>query len=176
MHYSRFMLHRILIAPGCAFLILSGCARPATGVQMNASETPGKTAAAQTILPVSTIVVGPASTSVPLSQIKTATPAPTAKAGGTVNLQNAESGVTLHSGEGFLLDLGERGWKIRIEDESVVHQIEAAVIPVGSQGYFGAFKAGKTKMYATSDPPCRQATPPCMLPTLFVEIPITVLP
>lgn len=143
---------------------------------MNASETPGKTATTQPILPVSTILVGPASTSLPLSQIKTATPFPTARAGGIVTLQNAESGLTLHSGERFLLDLGDRGWKIRIEDESIVRQVEATAVPVGSQGYFGAFKAGKTKLYATSDPPCRQAKPPCMLPTLFLEIPVTVLP
>lgn len=169
-------LHRILISLGCASLILSGCARPATGVQMNAFETPGKTAAPTPIRPIATIVVGPPSTSVPLSQIKTATPFPTASPGGTVTLQNAESGVTLHSGEHFLLNLGDRGWKIRVDDESIVRQIEAAAIPEGSQGYFGAFKPGKTKLYATSDPPCRQAKPPCMLPTLLVEIPVTVLP
>src|ERR1043165_4639182 len=45
-------------------------------------------------------------------------------------------------------------------------------VPTGSQGYFKAIKAGQTKLYATSDPPCRSASPPCMLPTLFLEIPI----
>jgi len=143
---------------------------------LNALETPVPAATDVKIRPVTTIVVGPASTSLPLSQIKTPTPFPAAHAGGTVNMQNAESGVTLRVGERFLLDLGEHGWKIRVADESIVHAIEAATIPAGSQGYFEAFKAGKTKLFATSDPPCRQATPPCMQPTLMLEIPITVLP
>lgn len=144
---------------------------------MNASETPLPTATtAAATLPTTIIVVGPASTSLPLSQIKTATPYPTAHAGGTVNMQNAESGVSLHVGERFLLDLGERGWNIRLGDETIVTRVSDPNAPVGSQGYYQAAKAGSTKLYATSDPPCRTASPPCMLPTLFLEIPITVLP
>ena len=80
---------------------------------MNASETPLAAATAAPATPMTFIVVGPASTSLPLDQIKTATPYPTAHAGGTVNMQNAESGVSLHVGERFLLDLGERGWMVR---------------------------------------------------------------
>lgn len=142
---------------------------------MNVSETP-QTGVAQTSAPqFATMVVGPASTSLPLTQLKTSTPSAPASAGGEITIQNAESGVTLHVGEHFLLNLGNRNWNIRIGDETIVRQIESAGIPQGSQGYFGALKAGKTKLYATSDPPCRQSNPPCMLPTLFLEIPIMVL-
>jgi hypothetical protein len=167
------MLPQILILSGLAFLVFLafGCARPATGVEMNALETP------QAITPqIATVVVGPASTSLPLSQIKTRTPAPSAKAGDQVTMQNAESGVTLHVGESFLLNLGDRDWNVRVGDETIVRLDTNATIPQGSQGYYTAFKAGKTKLYATSDPPCRRANPPCMLPTLFLEIPVTVLP
>lgn len=143
---------------------------------MNAFETPVPAATPANRVPVTTVVVGPASTGLPLSQLKTATPYPTAHAGGAVNMQNAESGVSLRVGERFLLDLGERGWKIRIGDESILMPDDEKNIPAGSQGYFVALKAGKTKIYATSDPPCRQQSPPCMQPTLFLEINISVLP
>lgn len=172
------MLPQILSSLGCASVILltTGCARPATGVEMNATKIPPANVAETVILPAATIVVVPGSTSAPLSELKTPTPAPTASAGGTVNLQNAESGVTLHVGERFLLDLGDLGWKIRVGDETIVaHNIEPN-IPAGSQGYFVGLKAGKTILYATSDPPCRNASPPGMMPSFFVEIPVTVIP
>ncbi|MBI4670966.1 MAG: hypothetical protein HY741_04785 [Chloroflexi bacterium] len=138
---------------------------------MNAFETP------QTSIPqIATIVVGPASTSLPLTEIRTKTPAPTASAGGEINIQNAESGVMLRVGERFLLNLGDRDWKVRIGDATIVGLAESVMIPPDSQGYFEALRAGQTKLYATSDPPCRQASPPCMMPTLFLEIPVTVLP
>lgn len=152
---------------------------------MNAFETPPPAATAASTVgatpffgetPNTIIVVGPASTSIPLSQIKTSTPFPTAHAGGTVNMQNAESGVSLHVGERFLLDLGERGWNVRIGDDMVITRVSDPIAPAGSQGYFQAQTPGTTKLYATSDPPCRTASPPCMLPTLFLEIPVTVLP
>lgn len=138
---------------------------------MNASETP------QIMTPqVATVIVNPASNSLPLTQIKTRTPAPTTGAGGEINLQNAESGVTLRVGEYFLLNLGGRDWNVRVEDEGIVRRDLSLGIPQGTQGYFKALKAGKTKLFATSDPPCRQANPPCMMPTLFLEIPVNVLP
>lgn len=138
---------------------------------MNALETP------QAMTPhIATVVVGPASTSLPLSQIKTRTPAPTAGPNGEITMQNAESGVTLRAGERFLLNLGDRDWNVRVGDETIVRADPTLGIPPNSQGYYTALKAGKTKLYATSDPPCRQASPPCMLPTLFLEIPVNVLP
>ncbi len=143
---------------------------------MNALETPVPAATPANVPIVSTIVVGPASTSLPLSQLMTPTAYPTAQAGGTVNMQNAESGVSLRVGERFLLDLGERGWKIRLDDAALLERVTDATPPAGSQGYFQALKAGKTKLYATSDPPCRQSKPPCLLPTLFLEINVTILP
>lgn len=138
---------------------------------MNALETP------QPMTPqIATVVVGPASTSLPLSQIKTRTPAPTAVAGGQITMENAESGVTLRVGQHVLLNLGDRNWSVRVGDETIVRADETMGVPTDSQGYYIALKAGKTKLYATSDPPCREASPPCMLPTLFLEIPVTVLP
>jgi hypothetical protein len=167
------MLHHVSVLPVLALIALLafGCAAPAPGVQMNVFETPQPTTPQ-----VATVVVGPASTSLPLTQIKTKTPAPGIAAGGIINMQNAESGVTLHVGERFLLNLGDRDWKVRIGDETIMRLGESTAVPQGSQGYFEALKAGTTKIYATSDPACRQATPPCMLPTLFLEIPVTVLP
>ncbi|OQY83687.1 MAG: hypothetical protein B6D41_16590 [Chloroflexi bacterium UTCFX4] len=152
-------------------ILAFGCARPASGVEMNASETP-QIMSSQ----IAAVVVGPATTSLPLTQIKTRTPAPTASAGGEINLQNAERGVTLRVGESFLLNLGGRDWNVRVGDETIVRRDASLGIPQDTQGYFKALNAGKTKLYATSDPPCRQATPPCLMPTLFLEIPVTVLP
>lgn len=177
--HLRPMLYPFYVFPALALFVMfaSGCARPAAGVQMNAFETPSVTPTKAPPQPqVATVVVGPASTSLPLGQMKTAAPEATAEPGGAITMQNAESGVTLRVGEHFLLNLGDRDWQVRVGDETIVHPIESAMIPPGSQGYFGAFKVGKTKLYATSDPPCRQNTPPCMMPTLFLEIPITVQP
>lgn len=92
-----------------------------------------------------------------------------------LTLENAERGITLHVGEIFLLNLGDRDWNVRVGDEAIVRADPALGIPSGSQGYYTALKAGKTKLYATSDPPCRQETPPCMQPTILLEIPVTVV-
>ena len=138
---------------------------------MNAFETP-TTNAPQ----VATAVVAPAATSLPLKQIKTKTPAPAARADEQVTMENAERGVTLRAGQRFLLNLGGRDWQVRVGDETIVKRVDGVPLPEESQGYFEALQPGKTKLYATSEPACRQANPPCMMPTLYLEIPVQVLP
>lgn len=118
--------------------------------------------------------IEPGSTMMPRDPNKRLTPVVSAGAGKTLTLENAEAGIMLRASEQFLLDLGDRGWKVRIEDPTIVTLVAGA--PAGTQGYFEAVKVGKTNLLATSDPPCRQATPPCGMPSLFLKIPVTVLP
>lgn len=174
------MLHRFLIALGCVSVLLTviGCARPATGAEMNASETsqPAQvTSVPVEVSPAATLAIGPAPTSQPLRDFKTPTPAATASAGGTITLQNAEGGVTLRVGERVLLNLGERWWQVRVGDPTIVRLVQEPNAPPGALGYLEGLKPGKTQLSATSDPPCRSAKPPCLMPTLFVEIPVTVM-
>lgn len=143
---------------------------------MNAFQTPLSAPLADNVPPVATIVVGPTSTSMAYSSLKTGMSFAPLLANGTVTMQNAESGVSLRVGERFLLDLGERSWKIRTDREAIITSVTEVGLPVSHQGYFQAIKAGKTKLYATSDPPPLQASPPSLLPTLFLEIQVTVLP
>lgn len=163
------MLHQTLILSGFALCMfwLYGCARPTAGVEMNALETP------QIMTPQNaTVVIGPAATSLPLVQMKTRALAPH----GEITIQNAESGVMLRVGENFLLNLGDRAWTVRVGDETIVRAEPVVGLVADQQGYFTALKAGKTKLYATSDPPRRHTDPPCMQPTLFLEIPVNVSP
>ncbi len=90
-----------------------------------------------------------------------------------ITLEKAESGVTLRVGETFDLDL-EGAWKIRIGDATTLRFMGAS--KKTAQGAFQACASGRTKLYATSDPSCRQTSPPGMQPTLYLEIPIHILP
>ena len=94
---------------------------------------------------------------------------------GAISLRNAESGVILRVGEQLLLDLGEREWKVRCSDESILRFRQASAGPKGMLAYLEALKPGKTKLYATSDTPARPAAVFSSSPTLFIEIPIAVM-
>jgi hypothetical protein len=89
--------------------------------------------------------------------------------------ENAAQGVTLKVGERFLLNLGELGWEVELGDETILRWERDPSAPPGSQGYFVALKPGRTAIRAVSNPPCRQAKPPCMMPSVFLQIPVTVV-
>lgn len=179
----------ILLVSMSAFLFGVGCAPAAIGSQSDDAATivpaatliPTDTGATVRIVTaemprMATVVISDGVSSPPLKDIKTRTPAPPVTGGGVVTMENASGGVTLHVGEKFLLALGAPGWIVQVGDESIVARVDDPNAPQGSQGYYKALKSGNTAIAATSDPPCAKAKPPCMMPTLFLEIPVNVLP
>lgn len=129
----------------------------------------------ETHVPAATTIVTETTNNLPLSQGKIAASFPFVQGSSTIDLEKAESGVTLELGERFLLDLGERGWKIRIGNETILAHIPAPHASTESLGYFQALSVGRTVLAATSSPPNHQNAPSCRQPTLFLQIPITVV-
>lgn len=139
-----------------------------------AQDTPlvGTVVLVQTAVLESTRVVGPKLTEIaPLLTPTAATPQPVS---GALTLENAEKGAALHVGETLTLTLGNRGWRFRVGDPTIVKRISDPGGDPDAPVVFQALRAGQTLIYATSDPPCRQSTPPCMMPTLLVQIPVIV--
>ena len=92
--------------------------------------------------------------------------------GQKLTLKNAECGVTLRIGEECTLNLGEQVWTLRARDEMILARVQAS--DERGQVTWRALQAGRTRLYATSDPPRQSSGPP--VPKIFLEIPITVLP
>jgi len=119
-----------------------------------------------------------------VSNTLSGTPAPvdlttplTADATGSLAVTQMDSGRTLmmQVGQRFLLNLGEAyDWSFSIDDQTIVSRVVNILTIRGSQGIFEAHQAGTTILHAAGDPPCRQSTPPCMMPSVDFQIQITV--
>jgi hypothetical protein len=85
-----------------------------------------------------------------------------------LSLETAEQGVTLHVGEYFSINFGEKRWNMRIRDE--------VILASDGNGRFRALRGGKTKVIATSEPPQNDSGPPrSARAKLFIEIPVVVM-
>jgi len=95
----------------------------------------------------------------------------------TRNVTLADDGQTLtfQVGQSFLLFLGDNyDWSATAGDPAVVsHMPNVFVIP-GSQGLYQARRPGHTTLTATGDPACRQAQPPCAVPSQVFSVQIVV--
>ena len=132
-------------------ILLSACAPVASAVGLSATATP------------------PA----------TVTPVPTAADPGdgglVVTLDDAGRTIELNTGGTFLLKLGEGyDWTLDIGDQAVISRVRNVMVIRGAQGLFEALKTGQTSLAATGDPQCRQAQPPCAMPTIEFKITIVV--
>lgn len=183
---------RYLAVLGGAFVVLwcGGCSNPAAGGGLNQPPTPVSVVTDEFFTPLpqmqTAVLSDGTRTGQPLATIAaqqvgtprrgvlTRTPSSTLSFRRILTLANAEQGIVLRVGERFLLDLGERDWKVWIGDESILKQVQDPDTPPGSQGYFQALKPGQTVINATFEPPCRNVTPPCLMPALFLQIPVTV--
>ncbi len=83
--------------------------------------------------------------------------------------------LTLHPGDRFLLQLGdEYNWTVSVEDQSIVSRL-VNVLPIrGAQGIYEAKRAGRTELTAVGDPKCRQARPPCGMPSRLFRLSLVV--
>ncbi len=82
--------------------------------------------------------------------------------------------IDLQLGDQLLLALGGGFvWTVSVADPSILQPVEGAVLPDGAQGLYQAVGIGQTKLSARGDPPCY---PLCLLPSLFFQITVDVLP
>ena len=121
-----------------------------------------------------TPTVNPTATPTPTATATPITPQPPSQ---TRSITLADNGQTieLHVGERFLLNLGPGYiWTVNVADTSVVSRVVNVLVIRGAQGIYEASQPGTTTLTATGDPPCRQTTPPCGMPSRIFRIQITV--
>jgi hypothetical protein len=97
-----------------------------------------------------------------------AEPTPTVPegAGRTVTLADDGQTISMQVGESFLLKLGEAyEWTVIPLDPDIIRRVPNVLTVIGSQGLYQAHKVGRTQLTATGEPPCRQAQPPCAMPS-----------
>jgi photosystem II stability/assembly factor-like uncharacterized protein len=93
-----------------------------------------------------------------------------------VTLANDGQEITLNVGERFLLDLGdEYRWSVEVADQAILSRVVNITVIRGAQGVYEAHQAGTTTLSATGDPQCRQAQPPCGMPSRVFSITVAVI-
>ena len=112
------------------------------------------------------------------TEVPTAAATPDATAGApslTVTLDDHGQTIVLHTGDRFLLKLGEEyDWNVTIDNESVLARVVGITVVRGAQGVYEAKQAGTATLTADGDPPCRKAKPPCGAPSRHFEVTFTV--
>jgi hypothetical protein len=140
------------------------------------------TLAPETAAPPVIVTAGPAATSVPASQftLQAGTPSPIQfpPGGGLiVGLQDQGRTVLMHSGDRFLLQLGEEfDWMITSSDDSVVERVIDVTVIRGAQGLYEGRKSGEATLNGVGDPKCRSSQPPCMAPSMIFTLHVRVEP
>lgn len=121
------------------------------------------------------ITTGPAETTVTLvatrAPIAPIGPAPSSTALPEQPPIAAEDGQVVHLKVGELFEFkpgSGSGWMVKIGDEQIIAPV------AGKPGSYKALAPGETSLVATRTPACRQAKPPCMLPTVVLHIMIVV--
>ncbi len=175
--------------------ILSGCAQPAASITEPATTSSSGIVTVATDTPYAPIPitgstetpavstasgggVGAPLTSIPMSTA-TATPiVPAPPEGGrVVTLADDGATIQLRVDQTFLLDLGDQyQWTIEIANQSIVSRVINVTVIRGAQGLYQAHMPGTTTLRAIGDPMCRQAQPPCMMPSRLFQIQIMVAP
>jgi len=88
---------------------------------------------------------------------ESSTPNATAAQMRTVGLNDNHTEVRLQAGSEFLLELGEGGWVITLQDPGIVVRVPNITVVRGAQGVYVAKCAGRTVLMAARLPP--QGTP-----------------
>jgi hypothetical protein len=92
-----------------------------------------------------------------------------------VTLTDDGSTVALEPGQRFLLDLGEGyDWAVTVADQAVLSRVVNVLTIRGSQGLYEAHQVGKTLLTAAGEPVCRQAQPPCAIPSRLFRLTVVV--
>ena len=83
--------------------------------------------------------------------------------------------VEMKVGDTLELALGDvYEWEVTVSDTSIL-EVQAMSPPGGAtQGLYKAKSSGQTRIEAAGEPMCSKATPPCGMPSRFVEISVMV--
>lgn len=93
----------------------------------------------------------------------------------TITRNDQGQTVIVKLGESFLLQLGDEYiWDINLSDPTVISRVKNIAVIRGAQGVYETLKAGTVTLSASGDPLCRQATPPCGMPTVLYQVNIVV--
>ncbi len=147
-------------------------------VQQPSAGSGSATAGTGSAPPASTAVVSGTASS-PATPVLSDNPAPsTTPAPGqprSVTLADDGQNIELHTGDRFLLNLGEGfDWTVNVADPSIVSRVVNVTVIQGAQGIYEAKRSGTTTLTATGDLPCRKSQPPCAAPSRLFRIQITV--
>lgn len=95
--------------------------------------------------------------------------------GRIVTIEDSGKIVELAVGERFVVLLKKPSyeWALTVEDTSIIRKLDEVVIE-GAQGLFIAERQGETRLVAIGELPCHKSSPPCLAPSLAVEIRIIV--
>ena len=168
-----------------------GGAGRAPGASPTGTTTPGKrststTAARSSVSPsgsghaspASTVIPSPTSTTLPHTSTTTTPPS----TGDTVSVTQADDGktFTLRRGQHLVVTLDDPSWQWSEPDTdkpSVLARTAVSANPSSTHvtASFDAEGAGQAHVSASKDAPCRNAQPPCMVPTYLWQITVNVV-
>ncbi|MDR3574805.1 MAG: hypothetical protein P4L50_13150 [Anaerolineaceae bacterium] len=93
------------------------------------------------------------------------------------NVTLADNGktITIHSGQSFLLKLGEDDdWTVDILDQRILKRMINVMVIRGAQGIYVAGQPGVTILSARGGPVCLENQPPCAASSIEFKITIIV--
>ena len=97
--------------------------------------------------------------------------------GKIITLADNGKSITLHTGESFLLKLGEMyNWDIQMDNQTVASRAMNIMVVRGAQGVYDAHNPGQAILTGTGDPLCRSSVPACMMPSILFKLNVTVTP
>ena len=175
----------VLAAIATGLMFVSACAPVVTNPESLASSTvestattlPGTAAVATITLTEPLVPVSPttATAATPTEPPSGATAEPATGQQKTVTQEDQGKTIDLLVGERFLLNLGEGyRWEVEVSDPNVVSRVNNITVVRGAQGVYEALHPGTTTLTATGDPACRQAKPPCAMPTTLFTVTLVV--
>jgi hypothetical protein len=83
--------------------------------------------------------------------------------------------IELAIGQRFTIQLDEGfTWEVRVAESGILLLLSDPVVGPGFTVSFEAVQAGQSQLEISGDPLCRQATPPCMRPSLFFSVVVRV--
>ena len=158
---NRNKLFSFMILALIAVMAVTGC---------SSSQAPGGG-------PSATGIVVPGPTISPNDFQPTSTGEPVATENGQQVVILADDGqtFTLNVGDRFLLSLGEGyDWNVTISNPTVVSRVVNIQVVRGAQGVYEAHQAGRIELAASGAPVCRNAKPPCGMPSRLFHVTIVV--
>ena len=94
-----------------------------------------------------------------------------------VTLTDQGKSISLHSGETFLLKLGDMyDWTISIDNQSVISRVKNIAVVRGAQGVYQVLAVGETLLSAVGNPQCYSSKPPCLALSIMFQITVQVVP